>query len=151
MAASRKPLTSSTPFLKLVLNGRPDMSANTTLLTSAGLNRFLGSSSVVICVDADASARNASRSSPKSSSVSSMQIISLQGDDLLSPVQFWSNRAIFFTAPVTAQNVEGETSRAVTDRPYSLQAHCVLLGSCGLGTAGLYFRFEGDKTREQAP
>src|SRR5438034_2885677 len=35
MAASRKPLTSSTPFLKLVLNGRPDMSANTTLLTSA--------------------------------------------------------------------------------------------------------------------
>jgi len=55
---------------------------------------------------------------------------------------------------VTAQNVEGETSRAVTDvtdRPYSLQAHCVLLGSCGLGTAGLYFRFEGDKTREQAP
>ena len=52
---------------------------------------------------------------------------------------------------MTAQNVEGETSRAVTDRPYSLQAHCVLLGSCGLGTAGLYFRFEGDKTREQAP
>src|SRR2546428_13158596 len=35
MAASRKPLTSSTPFLKLVLNGRPDMSADTTLLTSA--------------------------------------------------------------------------------------------------------------------
>src|SRR2546427_11992583 len=37
MAASRKPLTSSTPFLKLVLNGRPDMSADTTLLTSAAL------------------------------------------------------------------------------------------------------------------
>src|SRR2546427_5289169 len=37
MAASRKPVTISTPFLKLVLNGRPDMSANTTLLTSANL------------------------------------------------------------------------------------------------------------------
>src|SRR6266568_3814305 len=74
-----------------------------------GLNRFLGSSSVVICVDADASARNASRSSPKSSSVSSMQIISLQGDDLLSPVQFWSNRAIFFTAPMTARRGCHET------------------------------------------
>src|SRR5947199_5434486 len=41
MAASRKPLTSSTPFLKLVLNGRPDMSANTTLLTSARIRLSL--------------------------------------------------------------------------------------------------------------
>src|SRR6266571_3871637 len=83
-----------------------------------GLNRFLGSSSVVICVDADASARNASRSSPKSSSVSSMQIISLQGDDLLSPVQFWSNRAIFFTAPIERPySREPQAVGAVYDRP----------------------------------
>src|SRR5437667_8989577 len=42
MAASKKPLTSSTPFLKLVLNGRPDMSANTTLLTSASQRFGIG-------------------------------------------------------------------------------------------------------------
>src|SRR5206468_5495128 len=51
MAASRKPLTSSTPFLKLVLNGRPDMSANTTLLTSA--SDFLASISLLLVSKSD--------------------------------------------------------------------------------------------------
>src|SRR5437867_6245213 len=49
MAASRKPLTSSTPFLKLVLNGRPDMSADTTLLTSAAFPQLLRSPSRMPC------------------------------------------------------------------------------------------------------
>src|SRR5439155_7492837 len=42
------------------------------------LNRFLGSSSDLICVDADASALNASRPSPNSSKTSSIRTISLR-------------------------------------------------------------------------
>src|SRR5437773_698410 len=43
-----------------------------------GLNRFRGSSSDVICVEAAASARNASTPSPNSSNVSSIRTISLR-------------------------------------------------------------------------
>src|SRR5204863_9558049 len=72
------------------------------------LNRFLGSSSDLICVDADASAPNASRPSPNSSTTSSIRTISLRDR---------ARRSSVVTRPFPVQSQDFFHSSI--ERPYS--------------------------------